>query len=92
MVGYPTNPTEEIREWELDSVRWPAGCFDEDPRFHRTDPDWQDYIGALTSGELIELRGKLGFEGRDGDLDYVLASGWKGRILIWTGEWDSGGA
>ena len=89
MVGEPTQQTKEIASWRLDPVHWPDGCFDEDLRFHRTDPFWRDYVGALTTDELLEFRDQRGYAGRDFDLDHVLASGWRGRILIWAGEWES---
>ena len=89
MIGFPTSYTPEFDQWEIDPAGWHPGYFYEDPRMHRTDPFWQDYLGALTSDELREFRDQHGLQGRDHTVDAILASDWKGRVLIFCGEWES---
>lgn len=88
--GMPYESDHE--DWFIGSVRWPAGYFDDDPRFERTDPFWADYRGTLTKAELLAFREQHGLAERDWELDGILASDWDGRVFIRTGEWESGGA
>jgi hypothetical protein len=82
--------TSPLENWTIDPIRWPAGYFYEDQRFRKTDDFWRDYLGALTSQELIEFRERHNLHGRDHELDQILDSGWSGRILVYCGEWEGG--
>ena len=77
-------------DFRFDSVSWPAEYFFKDPRFRDTDPLFRDCVGALSGDELREFRTQHHLEGRDRQLDQVLDGNWRGWVLVFCGEWESG--